>query len=244
MATAMMDEVLRQRDPGLLAAVTAAREGDPGGAISGLGNRVREAPPDQLGRTAAKRWLALPQVERERTAVLAPTHLIRGDINQTVARRPLGRGRPSWRGADDRAPDQPAADPGGGSRSQELPPGDVVVFHRDAYGCAAHDTCTVTGVVGVDGSEVELAHPDGRPRRFRPSGNAARNLGLYDTVEIEIRAGDRIRWTRNRKAPPARFGRDPTPVSHQWRAGDRGGDRPTQCPVPDGRWPDLFDFPE
>ena len=85
------------------------------------------------------------------------------------------------------------------------------MFHRDAYGCAAHDTCTVTGVDGVDGSEVELAHPDGRPRRFRPSGNAARNLGLYDTSEIEIRAGDRIRWTRNRKAPPARFGREPAP---------------------------------
>ena len=69
----------------------------------------------------------------------------------------------------------------------------------------------MTGVDGVDGSEVELAHPDGKPRRFRPSGNAARNLGLYDTGEIEIRAGDRIRWTRNRKAPPARFGREPAP---------------------------------
>ena len=44
-------------------------------------------------------------------------------------------------------------------------------------------------------------------RSFRPSGNAARNLGVYDTAEIEIRAGDRIRWTRNRRAPPARFGR-------------------------------------
>ena len=42
-------------------------------------------------------------------------------------------------------------------------------------------------------------------RRFRPSGNAAAYLGLYDTERIEARAGDRIRWTRNRKAPPARF---------------------------------------
>ena len=208
MATARMDEVLRQRDPGLLAAVTAAREGDPGAAISGLGNRVREAPPDQLGRTAAKRWLALPQVERERTAVLAPTHLIRGDINQTVREGLLDEGVLHGetlmieRLINQRLTRVEAADP------KSYQPGDVVVFHRDAYGCAAHDTCTVTG---VDGSEVELAHPDGKPRRFRPSGNAARNLGLYDTSEIEIRAGDRIRWTRNRKAPPARFGWEPAP---------------------------------
>ncbi len=208
MATARMDEVLRQRDPGLLAAVTAAREGDPGAAISGLGNRVREASPDQLGRTAAQRWLALPQVERERTAVLAPTHLIRGDINRTVREGLLGEGVLHGealmieRLINQRLTRVEAADP------KSYQPGDVVVFHRDAYGCAAHDTCTVTG---VDGSEVELAHPDGKPRRFRPSGNAARNLGLYDTQEIEIRAGDRIRWTRNRKAPPARFGWEPAP---------------------------------
>ena len=208
MATAIMDEVLRQRDPELLAAVTAAREGDPGGAISGLGNRVREAPPDQLGRTAAKRWLALPQVERERTAVLAPTHLIRGDINRTVREGLLDEGVLHGealiieRLINQRLTRVEAADP------KSYQPGDVVVFHRDAYGCAAHDTCTVTG---VDSSEVELAHPDGKPRRFRPSGNAARNLGLYDTQEIEIRAGDRIRWTRNRKAPSARFGWEPAP---------------------------------
>ena len=208
MATARMDEVLRQRDPGLLAAVTAAREGDPGGAISGLGNRVREAPPDQLGRTAAKRWLALPQLERERTAVLAPTHLIRGDINHTVREGLLdegvlhGEALMIERLINQRLTRVEAADP------NSYQPGDVVVFHRDAYGCAAHDTCTVNS---VDGGEVELAHPDGKPRRFRPSGNAARNLGLYDTSEIEIRAGDRIRWTRNRKAPPARFGWEPAP---------------------------------
>ena len=208
MDTARMDEVLRQRDPGLLAAVTAAREGDPGGAIAGLGNRVYEAPPDQLGRTAAKRWLALPQVERERTAVLAPTHLIRGDINHTVREGLLdegvlhGEALMIERLINQRLTRVEAADP------KSYQPSDVVVFHRDAYGCAAHDICTVTG---VDGGGVELAHPDGKPRRFRPSGNAARNLGLYDTSEIEIRAGDRIRWTRNRKAPPARFGREPAP---------------------------------
>ena len=83
-------------------------------------------------------------------------------------------------------------------------PDDTVVFHRDVFGCRANDVCTVTG---HDGGRVVLAHADGE-RRFRPSGNAARYLGLYDTERIELRAGDLIRWTRNRKAPPGR-GRHP-----------------------------------
>ena len=65
--------------------------------------------------------------------------------------------------------------------------------------------------MGRHEGQVILAHADGGERRFRPSGNAATYLGLYDTERIELRAGDRIRWTRNRKAPRPRFGHPPTP---------------------------------
>ncbi|MCY4547137.1 MAG: AAA family ATPase, partial [Defluviicoccus sp.] len=44
MKTAAMTEILRQRDPELLAAVAQSRVGEPGAAIEGLGDRVREAP--------------------------------------------------------------------------------------------------------------------------------------------------------------------------------------------------------
>ena len=67
-------------------------------------------------------------------------------------------------------------------------------------------------MTAIDDGWIVLGHADGIERRFRPSGNAARNLGVYDTARIEIRAGDRIRWTRNRKAPPARYGREPAPA--------------------------------
>ena len=76
------------------------------------------------------------------------------------------------------------------------------------FGCRANDVCTV---MGRHEGQVLLAHADGEERRFRPSGNAATYLGLYDTERIELRAGDRIRWTRNRKAPRPRFGHPPTP---------------------------------
>ena len=86
-------------------------------------------------------------------------------------------------------------------------PGNTVVFHRDVFGCRVNDVCIV---MGHDDGRVVLAQAD-RESRFRPSGNAAHYLGLYDTERIELRAGDRIRWTRNRKAPPARFSHPQAP---------------------------------
>ena len=200
MATATMKEVKRQRDPELRAAVGLAREGEPGAAIAGLGNRVREAPPEELGLEAGRRWLALAPEHRADTLILAPTHAICRQANDTVreglAEEGALRGRTLAvdRLVNRRLTRVQASD----IRSYE--PGDTVVFHRDVFGCRANDVCIV---MGHDDGRVVLAHPDGE-RRFRPSGNAAGYLGLYDTERIELRAGDLIRWTRNRKAPLAR----------------------------------------
>ena len=200
MKTAAMTEVLRQRDPELLAAVAHAREGEPGAAIEGLGERVREAPREELGFEAARRWLALPAEERKDTLLLAPTHAIRRQANEAV-REGLelegalhGRTLAVDRLVDRRLTRAQASDIG------NYEPGDLAVFHRDHYGCRRDDVCTVTG---IEDGMVVLAHPDGGERRFRPSGNAAWYLRICDTERIELRAGDRIRWTRNRKAPRA-----------------------------------------
>ncbi|MCY4546737.1 MAG: relaxase domain-containing protein, partial [Defluviicoccus sp.] len=198
MKTAAMTEVLRQRDPELLRAVTQSREGEPGAAIEGLGERVREAPREELGFEAARQWLALPPEERADTLLLAPTHAIRRQANEAV-REGLGlegvlHGRVLEidRLVDRRLTRAQAADIG------NYQPGDIAAFHRDHYGCRRDDVCTVTG---IEDGMVVLAHPDGKERRFRPSGNAAWYLRICDTERIELRAGDRIRWTRNRKAP-------------------------------------------
>ena len=200
MATATMKEVKRQRDPELRAAVGLAREGEPGAAIAELGNRVREAPSEELGLEAGRRWLALAPEHRADTLILAPTHAICRQANEAVreglAEEGVLRGRTLAvdRLVNRRLTRVQASD----IRSYE--PGDTVVFHRDVYGCRASDVCIV---MGHNDGRVVLAHPDGE-RRFRPSGNAAGYLGLYDTERIELRAGDLIRWTRNRKAPLAR----------------------------------------
>ena len=208
MATTVLDEVLRQREPTLAAAVAHARDGHPDLALRTLGERVHETGRETLGEAAGHVWLALPDEARAETMVLAPTHAIRREIHETI-REGLalegtlhGAALAIERLIDRRLTRAEASD----IRSYAV--GDTVVFHRDAYGCRRDDICTVARI-GDD--SVELAHPDGAPRRFRPSGNASRNLGVFDTASIEIRAGDRIRWTRNRAAPRARFGRPRAP---------------------------------
>ncbi len=205
MTTAVMDEVLRQKDPDLEVAVAHAREGEAREAITRLDNRVREHHREVLGAEAARRWLALSPEDRKRCAVLAPTHAMRRQINDAIRSRLAEEGvlhgntLTIQRLVPRRLTRQQAA------LAASYHVGDEVVFHRDAYGCRRDDVCLVRSV-GDDA--IVLDHDDGRERRFRPSGNAARNLGVYETAPIEIRAGDRIRWTRNLKA---RAGRSPHP---------------------------------
>ena len=209
MATATMDEVLRQRDPELLAAVGDAREGAAGAAIEGLGRRVQEVSREALGAEAARHWLALAPGEREQTLLLAPTHVIRRRTNEAVREGLAREGRLHGRTLEiDRLVNRRLTR-AQASEIASYEPGDTVVFHRDVFGCHSNDVCIVTG---HEDGRVVLAHPDGGERRFRPSGNAAGYLGLYDTERIELRAGDRIRWTRNRKATVPRFGHSPAPA--------------------------------
>ncbi len=196
MATARMDEVLRQRDPDLHRAVTAIREGEPAEAMERLGGNVHEAESDELGEAAARLWLSLHPEARARTAIMAPTHALREDINEAVREglrdegllhgrvleidRLVGLGLTGAQKAD----------------TANYRPGDVLVFHNDLYRfrVKADDACTVTG---AEGGRVLLHHPDGRPRRIDPSKPVRYRYEAYETRPIRLQAGDRIRWTRN-----------------------------------------------
>ena len=69
MKTAVMDEIMRQRDPALKEAVEASLAGDVARAFGKLGENVAEVKPDNLAGAAAARWLALsPGGARQRRA--------------------------------------------------------------------------------------------------------------------------------------------------------------------------------
>ena len=200
MKTAVMDEILRQRDAELKAAVRASLAGDVRGAFEKLGGRVAEVKPDNLAGAAAARWLRLSLRERENTGLMAPSHELRQAINGHIRDR-LAR---------DGAIHGPALNverlvscgytDAERSLAANYAPGDVVAFHR-AYKSLGVEKGEERRVVRVDHARGTVMLEDGsgaavswRPRRV---GGRRGAVEVYRVEEIELRAGDRIRWTRN-----------------------------------------------
>ena len=196
MSTVQMDEVRRQRNPVLRAAVLASRSGEPGKAVELLGSSMHEVAFDELGQEAARIWLALAPEARERTLLLAPTHAHRAEINGTIRAELADEGVLRGKALTIErlvSLGMTGAEKGDVRNYRE---GDAVMFHQDMvnYRVRKDEALTVTG---IEGDRVLLRHPDGGPRHIKPAGGVRYDLEVYETRPIEIRAGDRIRWTRN-----------------------------------------------
>ncbi len=197
MPIAVMDEILRQRTPALKAAVDAALDREPARAVERLGDDVHEVDAGALGETAARLWLE--EAARQETVLLAPTHELRERINATVRQalaeegvlhgrrlviaRLVSRGMTRAQKGDIR----------------HWVEGDEVVFLHDIWGGKAR-AGECFAVMGIEDGRVLLEHGDGRLLRIRPDGRVRYQVEIYETRRIEIRAGDRIRWTRNDRA--------------------------------------------
>ena len=200
MATARMDEIMRQRDEALKEAVRASLAGEVKTAFEKLGRNIAEANPENLAGAAAARWLKLPLEARERTGLMAPSHKLRQHINEHIRERLVRDGavhgprlnaeRLVSRGYT-RAEMQLAGN---------YAPGDTAAFHRryKSLGVEKGGERRVESVDQATGT-VHLEHPDGGTVAWQPRRVGARRgaVEVYRPENIELRAGDRIRWTRN-----------------------------------------------
>lgn len=84
MATAVMDDLVRQRDAELKAAVRASLTGDVKTAFAKLGGKIKQVEHGEPGVETARQWLDLPPGAREQTGVIAPTRALRDEINATI----------------------------------------------------------------------------------------------------------------------------------------------------------------
>ena len=199
MATAVMDDIRRQRDPVLKAAVVEAAAGAPRRALDLLGENVVELPAEELAETAARLWLELAPEERRETLLLAPTHELRRRITDAVREGLEAEGVLHGRVLEIETLAKLGMTRAETGDIRNWREGDVAVFHRDIYPyrIQAGDACMVTG---LEGDRVVLEHGDGKARRIRPAGEIRYRLDLHETQTIAIRAGDRIRWTRGDRA--------------------------------------------
>ena len=200
MKTAVMDQIMRQRDPALKAAVEASLAGDIGKAFEKLGDNVAEVNPDNLAGAAAARWLALSPEDRENTGLMAPSHALREGINAIVRERLTRDGvvhGPAMEGERLVSRGYTSAEK---ALARNYMAGDIVGFHRPykRLGVEKGDELRVAGVDRAAGT-VTLAGGGGRTVAWEPGRIAAKAGGVevYRRETMELRAGDRIRWTRN-----------------------------------------------
>ena len=179
MQTAVMDEILRQKDAGLKETVRASLAGEIARAFEKLDGRVAEVNPDDLSNAAAAHWLKLPAHERENTGLMAPSHALRREINghirERLARDGVIRG-PAMQGERLGSYGYANAEK---MLAANYSPGDVVAFHRDyrSLGVAKGDERRVAGVDGAKGI-VMLEGKEGETVAWRPRQVGAKRGGV------------------------------------------------------------------
>ncbi len=200
MQTAVMDEILRQRDAELKEAVRASLAGEIGKAFDRLGDRIAEVHPRNLAGAAAARWLRLSPEQRESTGLMAPSHALRREINGHIRERLARDGvihGPAFTGGRLVSHGYTSAEK---AVAGNYAPGDVVAFHRQykSLGVNKGDERRVAGVDQRKGI-VTLEGPEGKSVHWRPRHVGAKRgaVEVYRTERMELRAGDRVRWTRN-----------------------------------------------
>ena len=200
MPTAVMRDILRQKDPALKAAVEASLAGDVARAFETLGDHIEAVKPDNLPGAAAARWLALSPDARARAGLIAPSHKLRERINAIIRERLVADGTVHGPALTTERLVSRGYTHAEKSLAAHYHRGDVVAFHRpyQRLGVAKGDARRVLGTDREDGT-VRLEGTDGATITWRPAQLAARAGGVEvcraDT--LELRAGDRIRWTRN-----------------------------------------------
>ena len=200
MKTAVMDEIMRQRDPALKEAVVASLKGEIGKAFEKLGSNVAEVKSDNIAGAVAARWLRLGPEARENTGVMAPSHELRQEINGHIRERLAREGRIHGPALESERLVSKGYTNAEKALAGNYAVGDVVAFHRPykRIGVEKGDERRVTGV-NHKNREVVLDGGDGGTVAWKPGEIGGRRGGseVYRTEGIDLRAGDRIRWTRN-----------------------------------------------
>ena len=200
MRTAVMDEIMRQRDPDLKQAVEASLAGEIGKAFDKLGNNVAAVKSDNIAGAVAARWLGLSDEARENTGVMAPSHELRQAINGHIRERLSREGRIHGPAMESERLVSKGYTNAEKSLAGNYAMGDVVAFHRPykRIGVEKGDERRIAGVDHKAGA-VMLDDRHGGKVAWKPEEIGGRRGGseVYRREDIELRAGDRIRWTRN-----------------------------------------------
>lgn len=200
LATATITENLRAQSPQMKALNAAMEDRDLGRAFAVLTPSTVEVPFAKGPETAAKLWVNLPEVDRDRTLLLASGRAMRTAANSAVQRERMSRGELDGEEQRLNVLDRVTITREGARQMKGYQDGRIVEFRTDlpSQGFGRGDR----GVVRhAEDGKVALAMADGSVRQFTPD-KLPRNLAhdavsIYQQKNIGVFEGDRIRWTDN-----------------------------------------------
>ena len=161
---------------------------------------MSEAPKSELGLEVAARWLKGSPAERQTTGVIAPTRAFRDEINAHIRGYLIWEGvvhGPERRGEKLVSRGLTKAEM---SRASNYAAGDTVIFNRryKTLGVEKGDERTVARV-DHEAHTVHLKDGRGNVVDWQPwwLAGAKGGVEVYRSEAVELRAGDRVRFTRN-----------------------------------------------
>ncbi|QYE37035.1 relaxase domain-containing protein (plasmid) [Polymorphobacter sp. PAMC 29334] len=197
-ATAHITENLRSRSDTMKAVVAALDKNDLTAVFGLLKASTDEVSGTQVAATAAAQWAALPRAERDTTLLLTAGRAMRAEANLAVQAQLKAAGEIAPSGVRVDVLDRVNVTREGARLLKGYQPGRVVEIRTDlpSQGLTRGDRGVVTG---IEGDRVRLAMRGGRERLFRPD-TLPKNLrhdavSIYQVRQVELHAGDRIRWT-------------------------------------------------
>jgi conjugative relaxase-like TrwC/TraI family protein len=194
MRTAQLDQIIRQKDPQLLAVVEHLSKNETAAGIALLGQqgRITEiADPQQRMEAIAKQYAANP----EKTLVVSPDNASRLEINQAVRRELQALGVVENEGQKFSVLAQ-RSDITGAERSwaASYQVGDVLHYHRGSKELEIdrHSYAQVTSTNAAE-NLLTVQKPNGEELTYDPS--RLRGVSVYRELEREFSVGDRIQFT-------------------------------------------------
>ncbi len=202
METAKLDEIVRQNNAATKDAVLASIEGDARKAIAALeggGGRIMESP-DRAERFAAiaRHYAQLDSATRARTLVIEPSREGRDALTADIRAELAKAGALSGPAATMQSLVSKGLSRAEARDSMSYEKGDMVRFTRDYAdkGVLRGETYRVEGINPAK-SAVELKSEDGREIDWRLRQWGAGKVEAFTVQALELKAGDRIQFTRN-----------------------------------------------
>jgi ATP-dependent exoDNAse (exonuclease V) alpha subunit len=197
MATAKLDEIVRQTNPLTKEAVEASIQGDARRALDALerggGKIIAHVDPVERIAAMAKNYVALSPKEPRRTIVIDPSRVGRDALNNEIRTQLIANGQLSGAGVTMRTLESKGLTNAEARDAISYEVGDVVRFARDYpdKGIAKREAVTVTGIDPAKNA-VALTKADGQGVDWRARQWGATKSEAFTPNSVELMQGERI----------------------------------------------------